>query len=365
MRRLGVGLAAVWLVAAAAAPWLAPYDPQARHGGREYASPTRVRVAAVPPYFHPVRPVSPLERRFEEDRSRRVNVAMFTGGRLFASADPGEPLLLLGADGQGRDVFSRLVTGARTSLALALVSAALATCIGLAVGLAGGYAGGRLDSALTRVSELVLVLPALYVVVALRAALPLVLSPGAVFLLLSLIFALVAWPVAARGVRAIVASERTQPYVEAARAAGARRRRVLSRHLLPAARGYLGTQFALLVPGCLLFEGALSFAGLGFPEHVPTWGTMLQEAANVGALGTAPWLLTPAVAIVSVVLAINLIVESSRDRLPQGLAVDAAASVLPPASRLLSPGAGSRVPAHAADLPAAAAGPLRGTRPTY
>ena len=350
MTRMGTALAAVWLVAAAAAPWLASHDPQTRQAGREYAPPTRVRMSAAALYFHPVHLVSALERRFEEDHSRRVNVVMFADGRLFGSADASEPLLLLGADGQGRDVFSRLVTGARTSLALALVSAALATCIGLAVGLVGGYAGGRVDSALTRASEVVLVLPALYVVVALRAALPLVLSPSLVFLLLSLIFAFVAWPVAARGVRAIVASERTQPYVEAALAAGARRRRVLSKHLLPAARGHLATQFALLVPGCLLFEGALSFAGLGFPEHVPTWGTMLQEAANVGALGSAPWLLSPALAIVSVVLAINLIVEASRGPAAHGVTAAATASVHPPSPRAAGP---------AEEL----AGPLRGTRP--
>jgi peptide/nickel transport system permease protein len=341
MRRVGAALAAVWVLAAVAAPWLAPYDPQARHAGREYAPPTRVMIVAEPdgtrrlarPYFHPVRSVSVLERRFEEDRSRRVNVAWLADGHLLGPADSREPLLLLGADGQGRDVFSRLVAGARTSLALALVSAALASGIGLLVGLVAGYAGGRVDSALARLSELVLVLPALYVVVALRAALPLVLSPTAVFLLLSLIFSLVAWPVAARGVRAIVASERTETYVEAARAAGARRRRILWTHLMPAASGFLATQFALLVPSCLLFEGALSFAGLGFPEHVPTWGTMLQEAANVGALGSAPWLLAPAFSIVSVVFAINLMAESSRlSPLPS------AVSPLPPAvSRMPRP----------------------------
>jgi peptide/nickel transport system permease protein len=252
-----------------------------------------------------------LERRFEEDASSRVDIVAPAAGRLFGSSRPEEPILLLGADGSGRDVFSRVVHGGRTSLALAVLAAALATAIGLVAGLVAGYAGGRLDAALSRASEFVLVLPALYVVVALRAALPLVLSAGTVFVMLAAIFALVMWPVPARGVRAIVASERTRGYVEAAWAAGARRPRVLIRHLLPAARGYLRTQFALLVPSCLLFEGALSFAGLGFPEHVATWGTMLQEAANVGALGSAPWLLAPAVAIVSVVLAINLIVESS------------------------------------------------------
>ena len=322
MRRAGVALAAAWLVAAALAPWVAPYDPGARHEGFEYAPPTRVRIfatAGAAPYFHPVRLVNALERRFDEDRSRRVGIKAFPDGHLFGSAAAGEPILVLGADGSGRDVFSRLVFGARASLALAVNAAGLAALIGLAVGLVAGSVGGRVDAALTRLSELVLVLPALYVVIALRAAMPLVLSSGAVFLMLAAIFALVAWPAPARGVRAIVASERTRTYVEAARAAGARRRRVLVRHLLPAAGGFVWTQFALLVPSCLIFEGALSFAGLGFPYHVATWGTMLHEAANVGALATAPWLLAPAVSIVSVVLAINLIVESPSGAIEHGL----------------------------------------------
>jgi peptide/nickel transport system permease protein len=258
--------------------------------------------------------VSALERRFEEDSTHRVEVRWFVRGRLFGSSDPDEPILVLGADGLGRDVFSRLTAGARTSLALALIAATLATMIGVVIGLIAGAAGGALDGALSRLSELVLVLPALYVVVALRATLPVVLSPTTVFVLLTTIFAMVAWPVAARGVRAIVRSERLQGYVEAAWAAGARRRRVLFRHLLPAARGYAWTQFALLVPSCLLFEGALSFAGLGFTEDAATWGTMLQDAGNIGALANAPWLLAPAAAIVTVVLAVNLLIAAAGPR---------------------------------------------------
>lgn len=312
--RAGLAMAAAWVAAAAAAPWLAPYDPGTQHRGRAYAPPTPIRVVTgegrlTAPYYHPLAVASPLERRFEEDRSQRLPLTWFADGRLFGPADRGEPLLLLGADGLGRDVFSRVVHGARVSLSLALVAAALALGLGGAFGVAAGYFGGAADAAISRLAELVLVLPALYVVVALRAAMPLVLAPREIFVLLAAIFALVAWPAAARGVRAIVAAERTRGYVEAARAAGARRRRILLRHLLPAAGGFLATEFALLVPACLLVEGALSFAGLGFPDHVATWGTMLQEAANIGALMQAPWLLAPALAIVTFVLAINLIVR--------------------------------------------------------
>ncbi len=109
--------------------------------------------------------------------------------------------------------------------------------------------------------------------------------------------------------RAIVASERQREYVSAARALGASPSRLLIRHLLPSARGYIATQATLLLPAFILAEATMSYVGLGFPASTPTWGTMLEEAANVALLGDAPWPLAPAVAIFVVVLAVNLVVQ--------------------------------------------------------
>jgi peptide/nickel transport system permease protein len=122
----------------------------------------------------------------------------------------------------------------------------------------------------------------------------------------------VGWPMVARGVRAIVATERERDYALAACALGMGRGRLLVRHLLPAARGFLTTQATLLLPAFILAEATLSYVGLGFSEPAVSWGTMLQEAANVAALADAPWTLTPAVAIFLVVLAVNLIVQDGR-----------------------------------------------------
>jgi peptide/nickel transport system permease protein len=132
-----------------------------------------------------------------------------------------------------------------------------------------------------------------------------------VFLLLVGIFGLVGWPIVARGVRGIIVSEREREYVTAGRALGASPVRLLAVHLVPATRGYLATQATLLLPAFILAEATLSYVGLGFPDTVPTWGTMLHDASNVALVGDAPWMLAPAAAIFVVVLAVNLVVQGS------------------------------------------------------
>jgi peptide/nickel transport system permease protein len=316
VRRAGIVLLTVVAGVAALAPWIAPNPPDRAFPGLLHAPPTMVRVwdgGPRAPFIYRQRVVSRLERRFETITTERVPLRWFRDGRL-VTVDPGAgaPLLLLGADGFGRDVFARLVHGSRLTLALALIATLGATLLGGLVGGVSGYAGGRLDLLLSRVTEFVLVLPAIYVVLALRAALPLVVPPRTVFLSLVGIFVLLGWPTVARGVRAIIVSERSRDYVSAAEALGAGSTRVLLRHLLPSARGHMLMQATLLLPAFVLAEATMSYIGLGFPEATPTWGTMLQDASNAALLGDTPWTLAPAGAIFLVVLAVNLAVQAPR-----------------------------------------------------
>ena len=303
---------AVIAIATLAAPYLAPNDVATQFGDYVYAPPMRVRIVDHEgrwrrPFVWRLRLVNRLERRYEEDRSTRFPLEWFSSGRVVDVADPkGRPLLLLGGDSLGRDVFARIVQGARMSLGVALLAVVGALAIGTLLGGVAGYAGGWVDEALMRFAEFVLILPTIYVLLALRAVMPLVLPAGVVFTLTAVLLAVVGWPYATRGVRAIVAAERQRDYAAAAVALGAGRTRVLMRHLLPATGGFLLTQALLLLPAFILAEATLSFAGLGFPEPIPSWGSMLREAAAPGTIADFPWLLAPAGAIVLVVLSLNV-----------------------------------------------------------
>jgi len=318
-RPLGLTLVAVAVVAAVTAPFLSPHAPDEHFGGLLNAPPTVVRVIDAggswrAPFIYPWRRVSQLEQRYEEDRSVEVPLAWFTRGHLVRSSDEERaPLLLLGADSYGRDVFGRLVFGARVSLGLAVAAALGAMLMGVSIGGAAGYVGGALDEILMRIADFVMVLPAIYVVLALRSVLPLVLSAAEVFALLVAIFAIVGAPFIARGVRAIVRSERRLEYAAAAQALGAGDMRLLVRHLLPATSGFISVQITLLVPAFIVAEATLSYVGLGFPDPVASWGTMLHDAStNIRVFADFPWLLSPAAAMFLVVLGLNMVMQSGR-----------------------------------------------------
>ncbi|HEX4913972.1 MAG TPA: ABC transporter permease [Vicinamibacterales bacterium] len=306
MNRRGIIFMVALIAIAMFAPAMAPYDAGRAFRDFLHAPPMRPHLDGLTPVAHPVMLVDRMEQRFEVDRSRTVPLPWFGESDL--------PVFLLGADDFGRDVLSRVLYGARTSITLALVATLGAVFIGTLAGAWAGYRGGWVDESVMRVADFVLVLPVIYVVLVLRAMLPLVLSASTVFVLVTLIFILVGWPFVAKGVRSIVAVEHNREYVQAARSLGASHSRIVFRHLVPACAGHLIVQATLLLPAFILAEATLSFIGLGFPDPVASWGTMLAGAGNYNAIVRFPWTLAPAVAIFAVVFATNLIALNTRRR---------------------------------------------------
>ncbi len=309
--QVGVALLVTIAFVAATASLIAPHDPGQQFVDYIYAPPMFPHVVDDSgrwhrPFIYPVRVTNRLEREYTEDRTGRIPLLWFTSRTIVNTPDSQIPWLICGADALGRDIFARVLRGARLSLGISVVAAAGALLLGAMIGATAGFHGGRVDEVLMRIADFVLVLPVIYVVVVLRASMPLVLSTTEVFWTMTTVMSLAGWPYVARGVRSVIAAERRREYAEAARAIGAGGLRILLRHLLPAARGFLTVQTTLLVPVFILAEATLSFAGLGFAEPTPSWGVMLHEASRAPILAEAPWLLTPAVAIIVTVLALNL-----------------------------------------------------------
>lgn len=218
---------------------------------------------------------------------------------------PGGPFLL-GADTQGRDILSRVLYGARLSLAVGIISQTVAVLLGVSLGLVAGFYGRWADAGIMRLADVTLAFPTLLLLIAVSAAI----RPPypAIFLLIGA----VGWAGMARLVRSQVLVLRHAEYVLAARALGARDRRILWRHLLPNVRAQIIVAATLGMAGAIMAEAALSFVGLGAQPPTPSWGAMVSEGRDL--LRVAPWVsLAPGVAIGLTVLGFNLVGDGYRE----------------------------------------------------
>jgi peptide/nickel transport system permease protein len=218
-----------------------------------------------------------------------------------------------GTDQLNRDILSRVVTGARVSLSVALLAVALSMTLGAAVGLVAGYLGGVVDAALMRLVDGALAIPRLFILLLVLAV-----WERVPVLALILLIGATGWFATSRIVRAEVLRLREEAYVRAAEALGARRRRIIFRHLLPNVVGPLLVTATLAVGDVILLEAGLSFLGLGIQPPLPSWGGMILDSKEV--LVSAPWAgIFPGLAIVITVLSANLFGDALRDAVdPRG-----------------------------------------------
>jgi len=229
-------------------------------------------------------------------------------GRLAAALQAPSRAFPLGTDAQGRDILSRLLFGARLSLAVGLASQLIALAVGLTLGLAAGFYGRSVDAVVMRAADVTLAFPSLLLLIAVAAAVKPTLP------VVCVVIGVVGWAGMARLVRGQVLVVRRLDYVHAARAFGASDARLATRHVLPNVLGPVIVAATLGVGGAIMAEAALSFVGLGAPPPTPSWGAMVAEGRDL--LRVAPWVsLFPGLAIGLTVAAVNVVGDGLRDAL--------------------------------------------------
>jgi len=299
----------------ACAGFFAPYDPVQQDREHPYLPPMKLHVVDerghvhLRPFFYAARVREGSIDQFDEDTGKAFPLRFFAPGaryrllgflpcRVHLFGTEGTRLYLLGSDGFGRDQFSRILYGGQVSLLSGLLGAGFTLFMGAIIGAVAGFYGGWRDVLLMRLAELFLALPWLYLLFALRAFLPLAVSPLKAFLLVIVVLATVGWARPARLVRGVVLSAKTRKYVVASRGFGASNAYILRRHVLPHTYGVLLTQAALLVPQYVIAEVTLSFLGLGLSEPLPSWGNLLANLQQYNVLVSFWWMFAPALALV-------------------------------------------------------------------
>jgi peptide/nickel transport system permease protein len=244
----------------------------------------------------------------------KVAGLLTTRRHLFGVAQPGR-IFLMGTDSLGRDQFARFLFGGQLSLFAGVLAAALSLSLGIVIGGIAGFYGGWVDEVLMRGGELFLALPWLYLLLAVRAALPLHVSQGQVFLLLIGVVGLIGWARPARLIRGVVLSAKERNFVAAARGFGASSLYLLRRHVLPEAYGVILTQITLLIPEYILAEVTLTFLGLGVGEPMASWGTLLASLQEYYVLSTYWWMFLPALLLIPLFLAYYAAADAVQERL--------------------------------------------------
>lgn len=334
LAQISMSLLAIFYIVVIFAGFIAPQGLQEYDSEYANAPPMKIHFFDSEGKFH-FRPfVYGLERTrdpetfrniFVEDEEVKYPIQFFTAGvehkflglfptdkHLFGLEDSSK-IFVLGTDGMGRDLFSRIVLGSRVSLSIPLVGVFISLIIGLILGGISGYFGGWVDNIIQRIIEIFLSFPTLPLWMALSASIPAGIDVVMMYLAIVVIISFIEWTGLARVVRGQFMSLKNEEYVLAARIAGVSNAKIIRKHLMPGVVSYLIVQTTLAIPGMILAETSMSFLGLGIRSPATSWGVLLQEAQEISNVALYPWKLIPLFFVVLAVLCFNFFGDGLRD----------------------------------------------------
>lgn len=293
---------------------LAPYGANTKFKDKSYQPPHRLEFIhngiLIGPFVYDYEMSNPFFKTYSVNRNNIHRLSFFVKGdqynlffliptniHLFGTTD-GAPFFLMGADRLGRDIFSRLVYGAKVSLTIGLFGAIASLFLGILLGGISGYLGGMSDWFIMRMCDTVILLPTFYLFLFLRSMMPSDISQELRFLYIMMILSVPGAFGDARYIRNWVLSLKNADYVTAARIGGMPPFKILLKHIIPQIRNLIILNIMLGIPAFVLGETSLSFLNLGITEPSVSWGMLMNSAMDVNILARYPWILFPAFAII-------------------------------------------------------------------
>ncbi len=335
LANIGMVVLGIFYFFAAFAEFMAPHDPLTRYKTFNEMPPQTIHIFDSQGKLHPPfiygfvrsRDAVTLRPKYQENYDEIYPLKLFVRGDQYkmwkliqsdlhligTGQNDKAPFFLFGSDTLGRDVFSRIIYGARISLTIGLIGIGLAFILGLILGGVAGFFGGLVDEVIMRVIDVLNSLPSIPLWMALAAAIPQDIPQVRMYFYITVILSILGWTSLARTIRSKMLSIREEDYITAAKLDSETDWQIITRYMLPGYASYIIVSVTLAIPGMILGETSLSFLGIGLHPPTISWGVMLQDCQNLNTISQLPWLLWPVAFVVIAVLMFNFMGDGLRD----------------------------------------------------